>query len=128
MTRTSRVTKIGWLVQTSMDTASMIHFGDNGTTRLKSRAIAVQRAVTRFDRDETRFAAYSLFSRAPLELDTGTEVAFEKRDCAPSISIGWVRNLGLSAASLLRAGESGPFVAETYLLQIRQFNDFQDMR
>jgi len=118
-----RRTDIGRVYLNTVGTASVAHFGDNGATRLKSRAIAVQRAIALYDHDETRFAAYSLFAREPLELDTGLEVAFDKAPCEPDLRIGCLKVIALASSSLLRAGTSGPLVSQTWIKHIRQFNN-----
>ena len=123
----ARSTNIGPVYVNTVGTASIAHFGDNGTTRLLSRVIAVQRAVTRFDHDETRFASYELFARPLLELDTGLNVAFSKQDCVPEIRIERLNVIALASSSLLRAGVGGPFEAESRIKDIRQYN-FLDIR
>lgn len=127
MTGCPRTTVIDRIYVNTVGTSSVAHFGDNGTTRLTSRALAVQRAVPEYAHDETKFAAYRLFTRPILELDTGIRVDFRKEDGVPEIQIGCLRAVALSASSLLRAGETGPFVAQTRVKHIRNFN-YRDRR
>lgn len=127
MTGCPRTTVIGRLYVNTVGTSSVAQFGDNGTTRLTSRALAVQRAVPEYSHDETKFAAYRIFTRPLIELDTGLSVEFGKVDCVPEIRIGCLRAVALSASSLLRAGVTGPFAAETRIKHIRNFN-YRDRR
>lgn len=123
MTKPTRGTKIGRLFVNTVGTSSVAHLGDNGgSTDLKSRAIAVQRAVPEFDHDETRFAAYKLFTRPVYQLETGINVELRTEGCAPDIRIGCIDVTALSSASLLRAGCGGPLSATARIKHIRQFN------
>lgn len=127
MTGCPRTTAIGRIYVNTVGTSSVAHFGDNGTTKLSSRALAVQRAVPEYAHDETKFAAYRIFTRPLLELNTGVSVDFSKEDRESEIRIGCLRAVALSASSLLRAGVTGPFVARTRIKHIRNFN-FRDRR
>ncbi|MFD0670566.1 spore germination protein GerPE [Cohnella sp. GCM10027633] len=121
-----RSTNIGRLFVNTVGSSSVAHFGDNGKTALFSRAIAVQRAVPVYDHDETRFAAYELFTRPVYTLETCADVAFRSIDCSPDIRIGCVDVTALSSSSMLRAGIGGPLTAETRVKHIRQFNRLPD--
>jgi len=122
MRKGQRTTRIATISLNTVGSSSVAQFGDNRNTRLKSRAIAVQRAISVYGKDETRFAAYELFTRPLLQLNTNMEVDFRTSGCSPDIDIGCIDVTALSASALLRAGCSGPLTAETRVLHIRHFN------
>ncbi|MFC5531395.1 spore germination protein GerPE [Cohnella yongneupensis] len=122
-----RSTNIGWMNLNTVSSSGVAQFGDNGTTELTSRALAVQRAVANYSHDETRFAAYEIFARPAYNLDTCVQVAFHKTDCVPEIRIGYIDVTAISSAALLRAGIGGPLLATTRIKHIRNFN-YRDIR
>lgn len=117
-----RTTKIVTIFLNTIGSSSVAQFGDNGETKLKSRAIAVQRAIPTYEQDEARFASYDIFTRPLLQLNTGLAVEFRTDDSPPDIEIGCIDVTALSSSALLRAGCSGPLTAETRILNIRHFN------
>jgi Protein of unknown function (DUF2772). len=123
MRNESRTTRIGCVVLNTVGSSSIAHFGDNETTSLKSRAIAVQRAIANVEKDEFRFASYGIFARPLLQLSTGVTVETRMADrCPPDIEIGCLDVTALSSSALLRAGCGGPLTAQTRVLHIRHFN------
>jgi spore germination protein PE len=122
MHKVPRTTKIDAVVMNTVGSSSVAHFGDNKETNLKSRAIAVQRAIATYHQDEFRFASYEIFTRPLLQLNTGIAVNFRMDSCPPDIEIGCIDVTALSTSALFRAGCSGPLTAETRVLNIRHFN------
>lgn len=117
-----RTTRIGCVALNTVGSSSIAQFGDNETTSLKSRAIAVQRAVADVVQDEFRFASYGIFARPLLQLGTGLTVETRMDRRSPDIEIGCLDVTALSSSALLRAGCGGPFTAQTRVLHIRHFN------
>ncbi|MBO9596775.1 MAG: spore germination protein GerPE [Cohnella sp.] len=117
-----RTTRIVSVVLNTVGSSSVAQFGDNRATNLKSRAIAVQRAVPNFEQDEARFASYEIFAKPLLQLVTDMTVDIRMDPCPPDIEIGYVDVTALSASALLRAGCGGPLTAQTRILHIRHFN------
>jgi len=120
--RGSRVSRVGCLFVNTVSQASALQCGDNRVSNLRSRAIAVQRAIPNYVKDEARFASYALFTLPRLRLRTCAEVDFVAVDRCPSIDIGSVASLGVSASSVLRIGVTERVAAETRILHIRHFN------
>lgn len=125
MSLQSRNTTLNCIFVNTVSTSGMVQFGDNQETNLKSRALAVQRAIANYEDDEFRFASYPIFSLPKLTLEPCVSVSFIS--CSPqpnaNIRVGFVRTLGVSASSLLRVGTSGPIQAESRIKHIRQYNN-----
>lgn len=121
----SRNTTLKCLFVNTVSTSGIVQFGDNQETNLKSKALAVQRAIPNYEDDEFRFASYPIFSLPKLTLEPCATVNFTS--CSPASNsnfrVGFVRTLGVSASSLLRVGTSGPLQAESRIKHIRQYNN-----
>lgn len=123
-----RCSRVGCVFINSVSLASVAQFGDNCNTELKSRALAVQRAVTDFRYDEARFASYGLFFRPELRLSGCTDVRFRSRSDGSSICVRSLYALAASAASLIRFGTGESHRAVARVKHIRQFNADRDIR
>ncbi|WP_027085097.1 spore germination protein GerPE [Cohnella panacarvi] len=124
MPKGQRTTRIVSIALNTVGSSSVAQFGDNNATNLKSRAIAVQRAVANNDEgDDVRFASYGLFTRPLLQLHTGITVGTRIDRPSPDIEIGCIDVTALSSSALLRAGCGGPLTAQTRVLHIRHFNN-----
>lgn len=122
MRNEQRTTRIASIALNTVGSSSVAQFGDNNATNLKSRAIAVQRAVPNDEQDEARFASYEIFTKPLLQLNTGMAVNTRMDPCPPDIEIGYIDVTAMSSSALLRAGCGGPFTAQTRVLHIRHFN------
>jgi len=105
--------------------ASVLQFGDGENTRLKSAAIAVQRAIPTYHKDETRFASYPLFF-LPLPRPTeppGGMLIRARPEAA--IRLGFIEVTSIRAASLFRFGNTGKLETTSRILHIRHFNNIR---
>jgi spore germination protein PE len=119
----SRCIQLGDLFVNTVSMAAVVQLGDTGETKHASRALAIQRAIPTYHGDELRFAAYSIFTRAPQAAQPYREVQVLRSDVQPDICIGSLETLGVAASSLLRVGCGGPLTSEARIKHIRQFND-----
>ncbi|MFC5701089.1 spore germination protein GerPE [Cohnella faecalis] len=124
----SRCSRADCILINSVSLASVVQFGDNCKTELRSRALAVQRAVTDFEQDEARFASYGVFFRPELRLSGCTDVRFHSRSDGSSICVRSLYTLAVSASSLIRFGSGESHRAVARIKHIRQFNDNRDIR
>ncbi len=122
-----RNTAVANLFVNSVSSSSIVQMGDNGYSKLTSRAIAVARAIPNYVDDEFRFAAYPIFFLPRLTPKPCFTVSFQSRSPLSGIRVGSVRTLGVAASSLLRAGCGGPLQAEARIKHIRHFN-YRDIR
>jgi spore germination protein PE len=122
--RIVRVENVFW---NTVSYSSVLQFGDNGGSDLKSWNIAVQRAVSNWEEDAFRFASYSLFSRPELRLLGNADVRFTSASGVAGISVRSVRSLGASSSSVVRFGCGDSLRAESRIKHIRHFND-RDIR
>ncbi len=122
MRKEQRTTRILSIALNTVGSSSIAQFGDNKQADLKSRAIAVQRAIPNYEQDEARFASYGLFARPLLQLNTGLTVETRMDRSPPDIEIGCIDVTALASSALLRAGCGGPHAAQTRVLHIRHFN------
>jgi len=116
-----RNVRVNTVFVNTASSSSFVHFGDGERAELTSRALAVQRAVPIFDRDEFRFASYAIFTRPVLKLPSCRETSiqtFSEYD----IAVGTISVLGVSASSTFHVGCGGPHKAVTRIKHIRQFN------
>ncbi len=107
----------------TVSSTGIVQLGDGDEADLKSKALAVQRAIPNYSDDEFRFASYPLFFLPKKSLRPCVSVNFQSRSPLPNIQVGLVRTLGVSAASLLRVGCGGPLRAESRIEHIRYFNN-----
>jgi spore germination protein PE len=117
-----RLSVVGTLYVTRQAEAAIVQIGDNVISDLFNRTIALQRAIPDFQGDETRFAAYSIFSRPILELQAGPSVDFHSRSPVADIRVRYIHPLVVTASALLRIGVTKTLVAESRIKHIRQFN------
>jgi len=102
--------------------ASVLQFGDGESTHLKTAAIAVQRAIPVYHKDETRFACYPLFF-LPLPRPTVPPGGLLVRARPEAvIRLGFIELTSIRAASLFRLGNTGKLETASRILHIRQFN------
>jgi spore germination protein PE len=118
-----RCTSLGYLFQNTVSSAAVVQLGDNANTELKSRVLAVARAVTDYYSDEFRFASYSIYFRPNLTLQPNVDVTFQSCSPLSNIQVGSVESIGIAASSLLRVGCGGPLKAKSRIKDIRHFNN-----
>lgn len=123
MTIQGRCTIVGSLFLNTVSSSAIVQLGDHASVQLKSRAIAVQRAIPNFEKDEFRFAAYPIFFREAITLTPCRPIQFQSCPSTSNIRIGAVESLGVSAASYLRAGCGGALSAVSRVKHIRHFNN-----
>jgi spore germination protein PE len=117
-----RLSVAGTLYITRQAESAIVQIGDNVISDLFNRTIALQRAIPDFQGDETRFAAYSIFSRPILELQAGPSVDFHSRSPGADIRVGSIKSHVVAASALIRIGVTKTLVAESRIKHIRQFN------
>lgn len=124
MTLPYRLTSIGWFYLNIASFAASLQFGDTlGSVNLKNRVLAIQRAVARFEDDELRFASYPLFFLPNPVPTTPPEAAMTSTSRTGAIEIGAVKILGVTASSLVRAGNGhGPHISESRIHHFRHYN------
>ncbi len=118
-----RNSTLDFLFVNTVGSTGIVQLGDGVETTLRSKAIAVQRAIPNYVDDEFRFAAYPLFFLPKKWLQPCVDVEFQSVSPLPNIHVGLIRTLGVSASSLLRIGLSGPIKAESRIKHIRHFNN-----
>ncbi|WP_239613795.1 spore germination protein GerPE [Cohnella mopanensis] len=117
-----RSTTLGWLFVNTVSSSGIVHLGDGKNNNLTSKALAIQRAVPNNIEDEFRFASYRIFGLPKLTLLPCGTVDFQSWSSFPSIRVGSVRALGVSASSLLQVGNGGPLQGVSRIKHIRNFN------
>lgn len=122
-----RSTTLTSLFVNTVSSAGIVQLGDSEEINLKSKALAVQRAIPNFEDDEFRFASYPIFFLPKLTLQPCVSVNFRVCSTASNMRVASVSSLGVSASSLLRVGTGGPLQAESRIKHIRHFND-RDIR
>ncbi|XID94098.1 spore germination protein GerPE [Paenibacillaceae bacterium WGS1546] len=122
MSLSCRTSIVGWIYVNSIGSSGTMQLGDGGKTDLKSKALAVQRAIPNNFDDEFRFASYPLFYKPALRLLPSQAVVMNSASSWPTINIGSIYALGVSDSALLRAGCGGPVRAESRIKHIRNFN------
>src|SRR4029077_18965253 len=111
-----RNTTVVDLFVNTVSSTGNVQLGDNVDTALKSKILAVAKAITNFEEDEFRFASYPIFFLPKMSLKPCVTVAFQSSSPLPNIQVGAVKVLGVSSASHLRVGCGGPLIAETRVL------------
>lgn len=119
----SRNITIRSLFLNTISQSAVVQLGDHANAQLKSRAIAVQRAIPDSVADEFRFASYPIFFRDPLVLKPCRPLQFQTLHTASGIRVGTIESLGVSSSSYLRAGTGGTLSAVSRVKHIRQFNN-----
>lgn len=118
-----RTVSAGAVKIVSATDASVVQFGDGATTRLKTAAIAVQRAIPNFRGDEIRFAEYPLyFLPAPRPEGPPGGMLIRTRPDA-LIRIGFLEAMVVRSNSVVRVGNTGKLAADARTLHIRHFNN-----
>lgn len=102
--------------------SAVVQVGDNDSTGLFNRTIAVQRAIPRFYDDETRFAAYSIFFR-PLPAWEPPPQLLEITGPVGEIRVGPVRVISMAASALVRIGSGRSLAAVSRIHHIRHYNN-----
>ncbi|WP_256757134.1 spore germination protein GerPE [Cohnella sp. WQ 127256] len=118
-----RCVMLSCLFVNTVSSSGVVQLGDSDKVTQFSRAIAVQRAIPNYEDDEFRFASYPLFLLPKQSLQPCKTVQFQSQSPFPTLQVGFVRTLGVSASSQLRVGNGGPLVAETRIKHIRQYNN-----
>ncbi|WP_123040944.1 spore germination protein GerPE [Cohnella candidum] len=118
-----RVAKVGYFKINQIFHGAIAQFGDNDSSVLFNRTIALQRAIPDFFGDETRFAAYPIFFLPLRELVGGPEGTIVSRSETGDIRVGAIHALSVTASSLIRIGSAREIVAESRVKHIRQYND-----
>lgn len=122
MTAFGRVSVVHTVKINQVLDASIVELGDHKEASLFNRSIALQRAIPKFDGDESRFAAYRIFSLPlpplPFEPDVLT---VDNTDAGP-IRVGLFRSLLVDASSFVRVGCGSSVTAESRIKHIRQDN------
>jgi spore germination protein PE len=116
-----RLSVVGTLAVDTLLFSAVVQVGDNDSTRLFNRTIAMHRAIPRFHGDETRFAAYSIFFRPLPSWGTPPQM-LEISGPAGAIRVGSVRVITLAASSLVRIGSGRNLEAESRIKHIRHYN------
>jgi hypothetical protein len=107
----------------SASDSSIVQFGDGENTKLKTFAIAVQRAIPNDLGDETRFASYPVFF-LPSPQPAGPPGGFlVKAQPDAVIQVGFLTAVAVRSASVVRIGNSGALEAESRIHHIRHFNN-----
>jgi spore germination protein PE len=118
-----RNTSLVNLFVNTVSSTGNVHLGDHSGAALRSRVLAVARAITNYEENDFLFASYRIFFLPKKTLKPLVTVAFQSRSPLPNIQVGSVKSVGVSSASLLRVGCGGPHVAEARVKDIRFFND-----
>lgn len=122
MTGSCRLSIIGIMKLDTVSDASVVQLGDSCCVELNERAIALQRRIPDFYKDETKFAAYRIFSM-PLPIwGQAPDAVLTRRNRASDIRVGEIRINAVSASSYIHAGSAVTLSAKSRIKHIRQYN------
>jgi hypothetical protein len=107
---------------------SVVQFGDNDRTELRTRIIAIQRAVANFPGDLARLASYPLFFLPLPQFKSNANLTMSRVSDCPDIEVGSIHSIGVAQASCLRIGTGRELRAETRIVNIRNYNGPRDIR
>jgi spore germination protein PE len=108
--------------------SSVTKFGDVQETKSNDRLIAVQRAISDFEGDETRFAAHPLFFRPAYTLPETAPIQMNTASSDGRLYVGWVHAYSMNSSSVIRAGCCCTHRAQARTHHIRHFNNILDIR
>ncbi|TVY04420.1 spore germination protein GerPE [Cohnella terricola] len=119
-----RTTIVAALYVNTVSSSGTLQLGDGDRTDMKTKALAVQKAIPNFIKDEFRYASYPLFFLPKLTLKQPcVSVNMTSVSPWPTIQVGPVYMLGISSSSIMRVGCGGPLQGSSRIKHIRDFNN-----
>lgn len=123
MTIQCRLAEVGAIKVNVLTDAAVMQIGDSQTVDLIDWAIALQRRYANFQKDETRFASYPIFSLPLPRFPEAPDALIVSSSLTNRICVGTVRVLSIRASSYFQTGCAGRLTAESRIQHIRQYSD-----